>query len=449
MQPTKPNAPRRFFLGEEIASNYRGDKRKRYEARDDSGWSGVLVVWSANVRAFSSLWARGMLKGEEFVVSQVAQEVFPNDASAHSYLSWLVGKDAVPNRFDVTFDLPFALEAGDLQFSTISGSEALKAAFESKRRAHEAVMWLCESFGVSWPKLANVCQEKGPAFVAAVANNPYALVQYGVLSYERVRALVRAKKLPVSDDEQYRAVIYDSLRKAERSGHTIYPFDLLLSRTAHRWRFDESVLRNEALSPYSAFRTKTIGDDVYFCLGRAFDLEQQVYAQIEKRKSTARQLDIDKANRYLGEHYATMTDEQRNAALLPMVYPVGLVTGGPGTGKTFTMRALVDAYLQAGEERSGWPAEVMLLAPTAKAAMLLEPICELGRKYVDRIHKPTTIHKVIYDTRHNDRQDTIFRRVGLVIIDEMSMVDVELMHDFLSLLPNETRMVMVGDPDQL
>jgi exodeoxyribonuclease V alpha subunit len=153
--------------------------------------------------------------------------------------------------------------------------------------------------------------------------------------------------------------------------------------------------------------------------------------------------------------------EQRLAALLALLSRVSVISGGPGTGKTFTVAKILvllqEQALAAGRE----PYRIELLAPTGKAAQRLG---EAIQKYLPelsldpRVAKgiPTTASTIHRALKYQPRTPTRFRHgrenplsAELVVVDEASMVDLALMAKLVDAVPDSGRLVLIGDKDQL
>ena len=146
---------------------------------------------------------------------------------------------------------------------------------------------------------------------------------------------------------------------------------------------------------------------------------------------------IDDIQKQQGVAYAP---EQRRAVALAAERGILLLTGGPGTGKTTSVRGMVTLF-----ERMGL--DVLLLAPTGRAAQRMSQLC--GRD-------AQTVHRALGMSWNELTGEVTFRKnekepleADAVIVDEMSMVDLELMASLLRAMRPGCRLVMVGDPDQL
>ena len=158
-------------------------------------------------------------------------------------------------------------------------------------------------------------------------------------------------------------------------------------------------------------------------------------------------------------HPTRLSTDQRNAVAAGLSRPLALITGGPGTGKTSIVVALLRAALRSGLG----PAGIALAAPTGKAAnrmagAIQEAVDRLGelapedRPLVDPALAPQTLHRLLgfhpagERFRHHEDNPLGAR---LVLVDEASMVDLVLMDRLLRALEPDTRLVLMGDADQL
>lgn len=150
--------------------------------------------------------------------------------------------------------------------------------------------------------------------------------------------------------------------------------------------------------------------------------------------------------------------EAANAVRLASANSLAIVTGGPGTGKTFSITRLLAALALSETEKD--PLVVRLAAPTGKAAARMGEAIAEGLRSVELPNplrerlgslKAETIHRLVGlrpngTVRHNAANPL---RASLVVVDEASMVDLSLMRTLLHALPDHARLVLLGDPDQL
>ncbi|MFA5678940.1 MAG: exodeoxyribonuclease V subunit alpha [Pseudomonas sp.] len=196
-------------------------------------------------------------------------------------------------------------------------------------------------------------------------------------------------------------------------------------------------------------------------LRRYWNYEQQVAASLRRRLATTLPLPEDLAGRLdaLFADSEQQPDWQKLACALAARGAFSIITGGPGTGKTTTVVRLL-ALLQAPAVAAGQPLRIHLAAPTGKAAArLTESIGgQLGRLPVDdsvREQIPrevTTLHRLLGslpDTRRFRHHAGHPLALDVLVVDEASMIDLEMMACVLDALPERTRLILLGDKDQL
>lgn len=137
----------------------------------------------------------------------------------------------------------------------------------------------------------------------------------------------------------------------------------------------------------------------------------------------------------------SLLPEQKAAVLFALSSSLTLLTGGPGTGKSFTIASIIRSYFAL----HGSHKKVALAAPTGKAAQHLKPLLKDLPVTVGTLHRLLQVYK----TPLVGPDDTAPLAFDLVIIDEASMIDLPLMARLLSLLKKGSQLLLVGDPDQL
>lgn len=196
-------------------------------------------------------------------------------------------------------------------------------------------------------------------------------------------------------------------------------------------------------------------------LRRYWNYERRIDAVLHRRLGQAQEPPADLRQRLdtLFGQPAEQIDWQKLACALATRRAFSIITGGPGTGKTTTVVRLL-ALLQAPAVESGQPLRIRLAAPTGKAAArLTESISQQVRQLSvdesvrDKIPtEVTTVHRLLGSrpgTRHFRHHAGNPLQLDVLVVDEASMIDLEMMANLLDALPPHARMVLLGDKDQL
>ena len=328
----------------------------------------------------------------------------------------------------------------------ISRDRAKEISEEFKRRAaeREALISL-EKYGMTTAECLKVFKIYGSRAVDTVERNPYLLCSEGIgITFEKACAVASRLPVPPADEYRVEAGVLYVVRHNLYNGHTCLPREkVLVPSTALLGCSQECA--DEAIDRLTDQR-RIICDEI---CGREFVFLPEIYEAEKRAASTVLfmkrfapkcTIDIDEqiknAELIGGVCY---NDRQRLAIKLAVEKGILILTGGPGTGKTTTLRGILKVFESQG-------LEVALAAPTGRAAKRMS---ELTGREAQTIHR---LLEVEWD--RNDRP--VFQRnkrnplgAGAVIIDELSMVDVVLFASLLDALPIGCRLVMVGDSDQL
>ena len=198
-------------------------------------------------------------------------------------------------------------------------------------------------------------------------------------------------------------------------------------------------------------------------LRRYWQLERDIATQLAARSNAPPVIAEDPAwldaslDRLFPE---TPGSPQRQAAQNALHHRVSLLCGGPGTGKTTTVAAIVALIIEGRMRETGDTPRVMLLAPTGKSAARLGEAVRQAKariqapsEILDRIpEQARTVHRALGMQRegmHFRRNATLPLEADVVVVDEASMIDLALMRQLLEAAPREATLLIVGDPDQL
>ena len=228
-------------------------------------------------------------------------------------------------------------------------------------------------------------------------------------------------------------------------GHSFLPMDKLLAATAELLSIDTSVAEAaiERLSGHEAVILDTLANIRVVYLPQLHEAECYIQqrltaaAQASHGRQRGLQRMLQLAQAECGIEYSRQQIEAIEASVDSGLL---LLTGGPGTGKTTILRGILSVYQQMG-------LKCLLAAPTGRAAKRLSEVTG---------EEATTIHRLLEASIDTNTGDMFFVRdednplkADAVIVDEMSMVDVLLLHNLLKAVPSNARLILVGDPDQL
>jgi exodeoxyribonuclease V alpha subunit len=286
----------------------------------------------------------------------------------------------------------------------------------------------------------------GDGAMALLRENPYLLAADRVGGrFDEADALALALGFEGDSPQRVAAAILFELTHNLNNGHSFLPRDKLLAATAELIDVPvESVGEClQALLDEGEVVCETVAGVEGCYLDRLYRAETYSAARLLELagKTLKCHLDTDAlAERLEGEQQISYAPLQRRALALAAERQLLVITGGPGTGKTTALRAILALYSEMG-------VECLLAAPTGRAAKRMSELS--GRE-------AATVHRLLGAGWMPDGDELQFRKneddpldCGAVILDECSMVDVTLLRALLAAMPRECRLVLVGDADQL
>lgn len=329
---------------------------------------------------------------------------------------------------------------------SLEKAKVISQTFKQMFGVREAVAWLGR-FGIQARQAVDAFRHFGPSTVEALSHNPYLLCGEPLhLRFAQVDAI--AAELQMAQDGQLRiwAALGYVLRHNAGNGHTCLPRARLVQTTAQFIGLPQERIQQELDNAIQEgeYRSRVFDAVEYIYLPDLLSAEEDIAWRLAdlvrypapQPKNLSRSIDALEIGQ--GFHYAPL---QRQAIELALKSNIMVLTGGPGTGKTTTVNAIL-ALFESQADR------VALCAPTGRAAKRLSELTG---------HKASTIHRLLevdYTQKdggpmrflHNEKN---LLKCDVVVLDEMSMVDVRLFQSLLSALKRGCRMVLVGDADQL
>lgn len=308
------------------------------------------------------------------------------------------------------------------------GRKAAATAAESwrERRALRDLYLLLAPHGAGW--LAEPLRKRhGSEATALVRARPYLLTEEHGVGFATADAIARANGIAIDSQARLRAATVHLLREAELRGHTYLTRADLRTRAAGLvGALEDAVL--EALATDAVLAL----DDGRVALARTFETERATAAKLGQLAEAQPALGHSKRH---PPPPAELSEEQRAAVEAAFAGRLSVVTGGPGTGKTTLVRAIVQ---QAGAAK----VQVALCAPTGRAARRLEEATG---------HPAVTIHRLVeWQPGAGPLRGAGYPiECDLLVVDESSMLSLSVAAMLLAALDEETHVVLIGDADQL
>ena len=326
--------------------------------------------------------------------------------------------------------------------------EMIKEAWEEQKEIREVMLFL-QGHGVSATYASKIFKVYGKASIQVVQDNPYRLAT-DIFGIGFVTADNIAQKLGFSIESEFRiqAGILYVLHQLSDEGHVLYPRPALITKCTQILEVD-AILVDKCLADLNAAQKVVIEDltapgadesqkAVY--LAKYHFSEKSIAHKLQKllaSPKSIRQVDTTKALEWVQKtHSISLAEKQAEAVRKALEDKILVITGGPGTGKSFLLNAILKIV-------SRLKARILLAAPTGRAAKRMNEATGFEAK---------TIHRLL----EFDFQKGGFKKdeehplnCDLLIVDEMSMVDTLLMHHLLKAVRLDTTLIMVGDVNQL
>ncbi len=335
------------------------------------------------------------------------------------------------------------------QVKGISNRMAMEIADQvAEKKGMRNAMLFLGKLGIGMNLAVKIYKEYGEKVYEIIENNPYKLADdmEGV-GFKIADEIARNSGMELDSPFRIKSGILYALSAAVSAGHTYYPMDALIEEAGSLLgvfiakpeeiltdlMIDRKVMVRDvdgikAVYLYSVYHTE---------LAIAHRLFALKFEDMPDEKAFDKDLhSIEK------EENITLESMQREAVRASAGSGIVVITGGPGTGKTTTINTIIRYF-----ERKGM--DIMLAAPTGRAA---KRMTEATGHEAQTIHRMLELSGILSDEISNasfERNETNPLETDVVIIDEMSMVDIFLMNSLLKAIADGTRLILVGDANQL
>lgn len=409
--------------------------------------------------SMTGVWGNHPEYGEQFRVSYYETILPTDEQSILDYLSSGViygirakTAEKIVEKFGV--DSLNVLLKEPLRLAEIKGISKQKAEKIGESflelQSMQSILMFCQQYGISTNLAFKVHKALGSGAVSQIQENPYILAErVDGISFKTADNIAIVRGLPKNSPMRIKSgikYILDTCAYAQ--GHTFLPKDILIENA----RLQLSVEKEEIINGLSAlelehqiYSDKISGEDVYY-LDTFYSAEHYVARRIcslasyppsvtlsEKELSSI----IKKTEKESG---VTLDEKQKEAVFAAVSGGCVVITGGPGTGKTTTIKTIIKAL-------SDMQLSIALTAPTGRAAKRMSQVCGIEAKTIHRLLcvKPSDGTDMQYFL-YNDSNPLPF---DVIILDEVSMVDIQLMHALLKAVKRGARVIFSGDADQL
>ncbi|MDE6621432.1 MAG: ATP-dependent RecD-like DNA helicase, partial [Lachnospiraceae bacterium] len=332
---------------------------------------------------------------------------------------------------------------------------------EDKKDARDAMLFL-QKYGISNTLAAKIYKQYGMGLYRVMQENPYKLAEdVSGIGFRIADEIASRIGIHTDSDYRIRSGILYSLLQAGTEGHVFLPEDLLLEKAADMLGLTpaqiEPQLTNLAIDKKIVIKEKELegatrikciyGMNFYYaelnCARMLFELQQALDGAERFTKVELDRLE-SKIKKLEDVSHMKLDALQRKAVIEAVQNGIFILSGGPGTGKTTTINMIIRYFEQEGMD-------IFLAAPTGRAAKRMTEATGFEAK---TIHRLLELNGDMSDDKrssavHFEKNELNPLEADVVIIDEMSMVDIHLFQALLKAIAPGTRLVMVGDRNQL
>lgn len=399
-------------------------------------------------------WVNSQTYGMQFKAQALERSKPANAAAMLKYLSSGAIKGVGPvmaqkivdafgeNTLQVLENEPNRLS--EIKGITRSKAEKIGNEFQRVGGIREMMIKL-SAYGITPEEAVRVWKALGPEAEEQIRQDPYCLCADGVqIDFARADRIAVSLERPQDDRCRLRAGIVHVLKHNEGNGHTCLPAQKLLTASSRMLGVEEEVAAEalEELKAEKSLISRTFREREFIFTPKLYRSEVYSAGRIRMMLLYPSQSIIG-VDGYIStieaEQQIEYAEMQKTAIKEALTKGMLILTGGPGTGKTTTLNAIIRILEFKGEK-------VLLAAPTGRAAKRMS---ELTGKEAKTIHRLLQVKWDENDLPEFEKNEKDLLDCDALVIDELSMVDTLLFEAVLRALPLGCRLIMVGDCDQL
>ena len=328
--------------------------------------------------------------------------------------------------------------------------EMIRKAWDEQKEVRSVMLFL-QSHGVSTAYAAKIFKTYGQDSIIIVKENPYRLAR-DIFGIGFITADNIAEKLGIKKDDPQRieAGLEYVLHKLADDGHVCYPYNELGEKVMQMLEVDRKIVLKAIVDSFLADRvviedmneeTQDNEENKKMVFLKKFHICEtgitQNLKRLKRSPKSVRKIDSNKAIEWMkGKIKIKLAGKQEEAVRKSLDEKVLIITGGPGTGKTTIINAIIKILKKAG-------AKILLSAPTGRAAKRMS---EATWERAQTIHRMLDYSMKELGFKKNNKNPL---KCDVLIIDEASMIDTVLMYHLLKAVPSKATLIFVGDVNQL
>jgi len=403
-------------------------------------------------------WTRHPTHGNQFKIAEFKSQL---PASVHGIRKYLgsglihgIGKSyakKIVDHFGADTLRIISEESGRLHEIPGIGKQrakSIKAAWDEQKAVRDVMMFL-QTYGVTPSQCVRLVKKYGSGAKRILQDEPYRLAEdIERIGFKTADKIALNLGFPTNSKERIDAGILHTMRQLEDDGHTLGTESMILESATRLLSLDPAQIqqrilalkKNEKLYGIQAYNLKQESIGPAYQLPASASAETRIaaaIARIAKTQSILPSIKVDAAIEWAQARAGfDFADQQRSALSNTLRAKVSIITGGPGTGKTTILRAVVD-IVRAKRAR------ILLASPTGRAAQRLSEASGAPASTIHRLLKyDAASHRFTYNEENPLPCD-------FLILDETSMLDTRLAANLFQAIPSGAHLLLVGDADQL
>ena len=411
----------------------------------------VFRLQTICVTSYRAIGQKNPKHGVQFEVENYDEVITPTKEGIIAYLSSGQIKGIGPKMAEKIYDA-FGLTALDVldkepeRLLAISGISAAKLkkicdSYLANRGARDVVAFLTPH-GITPNRAVKLYKEYGDRAMDIVKNHPYQLCEIAGIGFKTADRIAMSMGFDQLSVERVDEGILYALTDAEGKGHLCmekHAFIKACLKVLDTPQLTEEMVANRAARLVYSGKLVSYQGNVY--------RSKTAYAESNLAELLSRQLRSARSHSY-GDLDAALdaeelrmkvkfAPEQREAVKMALTQGVSVITGGPGTGKSMILRAILDIYRRQNPGK-----EICLCAPTGRAARRMEQATGLAA---------STVHKALglLAGEDGDYGEPQALDADIILVDEVSMMDIYLAGRLLEAVKSRAQVVLIGDSDQL